>query len=53
MPIDAGSLHFLVGPAIAFVVLGLLALFMRWAFGSGYGRAPAAGRRRPRTACSR
>lgn len=38
MPINAGGLHFLVGPAIAFVVLGLLALFMRWAFGSGYGR---------------
>jgi hypothetical protein len=33
MPIGAGSnLHFLVGPAIAFAVLGLLALFMRWAF---------------------
>jgi hypothetical protein len=37
MPIGAGSsLHFLVGPAIAFAVLGLLALFMRWAFGTGY-----------------
>jgi hypothetical protein len=38
VPINAGSLHFLVGPAIAFVAIGLLALFMRWAFGSGYGR---------------
>ena len=38
MPINAGSLHFMVGPAIAFLVVGLLALFMRWAFGSGYGR---------------
>jgi hypothetical protein len=39
MPIGAGSsLHFLIGPAIAFVVLGLLALFMRWAFGSGSDR---------------
>jgi hypothetical protein len=39
MPIGAGSsLHYLVGPAIAFVVLGLLALFLRWAFGSGAGR---------------
>jgi hypothetical protein len=39
VPIGAGSdLHFLVGPAIAFVVLAGLALFMRWAFGSGYGR---------------
>ena len=45
MPIGAGSsLHFLVGPAIAFVVLGFLALFMRWAFGTGYGREK---RRRP------
>jgi hypothetical protein len=46
MPIDAGSLHFLVGPAIAFVMLGLLAFFMRWAFGSGYGR-PGNGRGGP------
>ena len=39
MPIGAGSnLHFLVGPAIAFAVLALLSLFMRWAFGTGYGR---------------
>ena len=52
MPIGAGSsLHFLVGPTIAFVVLGLLALFMRWAFGTGYGRAPQAPARRPTTAC--
>jgi hypothetical protein len=43
VPIDAGSLHFAVGPAIAFVVLAVLALFMRWAFGTGYGR----GRTRP------
>src|SRR5687768_14843137 len=42
MPIGAGSdLHYLVGPVIAFVVLALLALFMRWAFGTGYGRQPA------------
>ncbi len=39
MPIGAGSsLHYLVGPVIAFAVLALLALFMRWAFGTGYGR---------------
>ncbi|UOY01408.1 hypothetical protein [Blastococcus sp. PRF04-17] len=39
MPIGAGSnLHYLVGPVIAFVVLAGLALFMRWAFGTGYGR---------------
>jgi hypothetical protein len=42
MPIGAGSsLHFLVGPGIAFVVVGLLALFLRWSFGPGYGRGPA------------
>ena len=36
MPIGAGSsLHFLVGPSIAFLVVGLLALFLRWAFGTG------------------
>jgi hypothetical protein len=34
--IDAGSLHFLVGPAIVIVVLLLIGLFMRWAF-SGPG----------------
>ena len=39
MPIGAGSsLHYLVGPVIAFLVLGLLALFMRWAFGSSTAR---------------
>jgi hypothetical protein len=44
MPIGAGSsLHYLVGPAIAFVVLAVLALFLRWAFGSTTARArPAA-----------
>jgi hypothetical protein len=41
MPIGAGSsLHYLVGPVIAFMVLALLALFMRWAFGTGSGRQP-------------
>jgi hypothetical protein len=33
MPIGTGSV-------IAFVVVGLLALFLRWAFGTGYGRQP-------------
>src|SRR3954464_4331865 len=28
----------MVGPAIAFLAIGGLAIFMRWAFGSGYGR---------------
>ncbi|MGY1630471.1 hypothetical protein ACI784_02010 [Geodermatophilus sp. SYSU D01186] len=41
MPIGAGSsLHFLVGPAIAFAVMALLALFLRWAFGSDDRRRP-------------
>ena len=35
MPIEAGSLHYAVGPVIVFVVLVLLGLFMRWAFGNG------------------
>jgi hypothetical protein len=43
MPIGAGSgLHYLVGPFIAFLVLGLLALFMRWAFGTGREEPPPA-----------
>ena len=35
MPIDAGSLHYAVGPVIALIALGLIAVFLRWAFGSG------------------
>ena len=43
MPIAAGTgLDALMGPAVAFVVVALLALFMRWAFGTGYGREAAA-----------
>jgi hypothetical protein len=42
VPIQAGSLHYAVGPVIVIVVLALLAVFMRWAFGTG-----GAGRRRP------
>ena len=42
MPIGVGSsLHFLVGPLIAFVVLALLALFLRWAVGTGSDHEPA------------
>ena len=42
MPIAAGAdLHHLVEPVIAFAVLAGLALFTRWAFGTGYGRTPA------------
>lgn len=40
----ASSVQPYVGPVVAFVVLGLLALFMRWAFGTGHGREE---RRRP------
>ena len=35
----AGSLDWVVGPVVVFTVMALLALFMRWAFGSG-GAAP-------------
>jgi hypothetical protein len=39
MRIAAGSsVDALMGPAVAFAVLAVLALFMRWAFGTGYGR---------------
>ncbi|MCZ2838779.1 hypothetical protein [Modestobacter sp. VKM Ac-2985] len=34
MPIDAGSLHYAVGPVIAFLMLVLIGLFLRWAFAS-------------------
>ena len=43
MPIDAGSLHYAVGPAIAAVMVGLIALFLRWAFSSDDDRAPRGG----------
>ncbi len=40
MPVGAGSdLGFLVVPGVVFAVVALLALFMRWAFGTGYGRS--------------
>ena len=41
MPVDVGRVGYLVGPLIAFVVLALLALFLRWAFAGRDG--PAAG----------
>lgn len=34
MPIDAGSLHYAVGPVIAAIMVALIALFLRWAFSS-------------------
>jgi hypothetical protein len=40
VPIEAGSLHYVVGPLIAVTVVILLGLFTRWAFGTGYGRRP-------------
>ena len=33
-----GSLEYIVGPGIAFLALLLIGVFMRWAFGNGYGR---------------
>jgi hypothetical protein len=38
VPIEAGSLHYAVGPVVVVVVLVLLGLFMRWAFGTGGSR---------------
>jgi len=32
VPVDAGSLHYAVGPVAAVVVVVLLILFIRWAF---------------------
>ena len=40
MPVATG---YAVGPVVVVVVMALLVLFMRWAFGTGYGRD----RRRP------
>jgi hypothetical protein len=39
VPIGAGSLDYAAGPVIAFAVLGLLALFLRWAFGTRVPKA--------------
>jgi hypothetical protein len=39
VPIEAGSLHYAVGPVIAILVLLLIGLFMRWAFGTGSSAA--------------
>jgi hypothetical protein len=33
-----GSLEYILGPGIAFLALLLIGVFMRWAFGTGYGR---------------
>jgi hypothetical protein len=38
VPVEAGSLSYAVGPFIVLVVLVLLGLFMRWAFGTGQSR---------------
>ncbi len=44
MPINAGSLHFLVGPGIALVMIGLCSLFLRWAFSSSTSSSRASSR---------
>jgi hypothetical protein len=45
VPIDAGSLHYAVGPVIAAMMVALIAVFLRWAFGSDKpsGRGAAGG----------
>jgi hypothetical protein len=40
VPIEAGSLHYAVGPIVVVAVLALLGLFMRWAFGTGGSHRP-------------
>ncbi|MGR7023543.1 hypothetical protein [Geodermatophilus sp. URMC 62] len=42
--LQPGSLSYIAGPVVAVVVMVLLALFMRWAFGSG---GAGSGRRSP------
>ena len=39
MPIEAGGLHYVIGPIIAVVVVVLLGAFLRWAFGGDSRRA--------------
>jgi hypothetical protein len=34
VPIDAGSLHYAVGPVIALIMVALIGVFLRWAFNS-------------------
>jgi hypothetical protein len=43
VPVDAGSYHYVVGPVVAAVVVCLLAVVMRWIFGSGRSRGAATG----------
>ncbi|TYP85902.1 hypothetical protein BD833_11143 [Blastococcus xanthinilyticus] len=38
MLVGVGDLHYVLAPAVVLVVVALLALFLRWAFGSGRGR---------------
>jgi len=40
VPIDAGSLHYAVGPVVALLMVGLLSLFLRWAFSTGSSAKP-------------
>lgn len=50
MPIDAGSLHYAVGPVAAVAVVVVLVMFIRWAFAparSSQGATPARGLLQP------
>jgi hypothetical protein len=40
VPIDAGSLHYAVGPVIALITVALIAVFLRWACASDSPAAP-------------
>lgn len=41
MPVDAGSLHYAVGPVAAVVVIVVLIMFIRWAFAPARGTKPS------------
>lgn len=41
MPVGTGSLSYVVGPVVAVVVVALLVLFTRWAFGGGNRQSPS------------
>jgi hypothetical protein len=39
VPIEAGGLHYVIGPIIAIAVVLLLGAFLRWTFGGDSGRS--------------
>jgi hypothetical protein len=41
VPLQAGSYHYVIGPVVAIAVVALLAVALRWIFGSNRSRAAA------------